>query len=724
MKTKRFTALLMVLVMACALALPAMASSNDDTTPIRIDALSITSVTRGGVYSFKLSAGATYDNVVWTIADPSLGYVDSTGNVTIFDKTGNVRLTAAAPNGTSHSITLRISDAPLPPTFTVTYQNFQGSQHTGTGKPVVAVDAILKLPTDFSNNSVWALGRFEQPSGEWEELVGGSWVPLNVSANGTIVVSRNMTIRPVCFNTDEKAVSLVSIDRTMESIKILSKDIGIRLVGMPNEEKAVDWLLDEFEMLGLETEKHQFTLSTTTQNNGYITIHNREQYFGLGTFDNGTGGPFMPWHEIWETGAAANGRITGPDAKVTAEVVFVGDVGSTPTQEQFDAANVQGKIALIGISATATMATMAANSGAVGLLGFTTALGGRGNHSSAANPGVTAGTAGATIPVMGLARCHGEWLLAMIRDTATDPVTIDISTQRFSTPVSWNAIGVKPAKNNPESAPIFFITGHIDSVKGAPGANDNASGVAVTLEAARALTKVNTDDAEIRFIGFGAEEVGLVGSARYVARMSAAERARVKGVFNMDMTGSKDEVRTWIWAMATVDGRPNLVTDTFIATGERLGYGGVLELMQFSSSDHVSFHNGTFNVGNGTERMPAAMGMWFGRPAGYTGQLNPSNYMIEACYHTPLDTMEDNVGVERMRMCIEVVTAAVYDMALNTAIAPAPMLAAAPSFRPVIGTAFEDPYMYILTGAYQDELQAEAAEAEAAAETFELDLVG
>lgn len=81
-------------------------------TSLRINSLSIATVARGGMYRFELSLneGATSKSVTWTIADPSLGYVDHAGNVTIFDKTGNVRLTATDRfSGISHSITLRIA---------------------------------------------------------------------------------------------------------------------------------------------------------------------------------------------------------------------------------------------------------------------------------------------------------------------------------------------------------------------------------------------------------------------------------------------------------------------------------------------------------------------------------------------------------------------------------------------------------------------------------------
>lgn len=81
-------------------------------TSISIDSLSITTVARYGVYEFKLilNEGALGDDIEWELADPSLGYVDGNGTVTIFDKIGNVRLTATDPvSKLSRSITLRIA---------------------------------------------------------------------------------------------------------------------------------------------------------------------------------------------------------------------------------------------------------------------------------------------------------------------------------------------------------------------------------------------------------------------------------------------------------------------------------------------------------------------------------------------------------------------------------------------------------------------------------------
>lgn len=59
--------------------------------------------------------------------------------------------------------------------------------------------------------------------------------------------------------------------------------------------------------------------------------------------------------------------------------------------------------------------------------------------------------------------------------------------------------------------PITVIAAHYDTVPDCPGADDNASGLAVMLECAAALT-----DGGVGFIAFNAEEEGLLGSSDFV----------------------------------------------------------------------------------------------------------------------------------------------------------------------------------------------------------------
>jgi hypothetical protein len=77
---------------------------------------------------------------------------------------------------------------------------------------------------------------------------------------------------------------------------------------------------------------------------------------------------------------------------------------------------------------------------------------------------------------------------------------------------------------------IYIVGGHYDSA-GTPGADDNASGVALTLEAARVLSAYPSDYT-IRFIAFDLEELGLYGSTAYVA---AHPSDNIQGMISADM---------------------------------------------------------------------------------------------------------------------------------------------------------------------------------------------
>ncbi|GFJ94653.1 M20/M25/M40 family metallo-hydrolase [Phytohabitans rumicis] len=91
---------------------------------------------------------------------------------------------------------------------------------------------------------------------------------------------------------------------------------------------------------------------------------------------------------------------------------------------------------------------------------------------------------------------------------------------------------------------VYVISGHYDSrvtdvlnaTADAPGANDDASGVAVVLELARVLAGRPTE-ATIVFTAVAGEEQGLFGSAFQAQRYKAAG-ADVQGMFSNDIVGS------------------------------------------------------------------------------------------------------------------------------------------------------------------------------------------
>ena len=85
----------------------------------------------------------------------------------------------------------------------------------------------------------------------------------------------------------------------------------------------------------------------------------------------------------------------------------------------------------------------------------------------------------------------------------------------------------------------FVIGGHMDSVAGSPGANDNASGIGVVLEMARIFAG-KEQSSLVEFVAFGSEEYGTdgshhVGSQTFVDRLGQKGRKRSPGMISVDM---------------------------------------------------------------------------------------------------------------------------------------------------------------------------------------------
>lgn len=76
-------------------------------------------------------------------------------------------------------------------------------------------------------------------------------------------------------------------------------------------------------------------------------------------------------------------------------------------------------------------------------------------------------------------------------------------------------------------APTVLIGAHYDSVRGSPGANDNASGVATLLELSR-LLRETSDTRNLRFVGFVNEEMPFFATALQGSELYA-RKAREQG---------------------------------------------------------------------------------------------------------------------------------------------------------------------------------------------------
>ena len=86
-----------------------------------------------------------------------------------------------------------------------------------------------------------------------------------------------------------------------------------------------------------------------------------------------------------------------------------------------------------------------------------------------------------------------------------------------------------------ETMPRLLIGAHLDTVPGTPGADDNASGLAVMLETASVIS-AELPHAPMEYVGFTLEEVGMVGSGHYAAALKR-RGVSLLGMLSLEMVG-------------------------------------------------------------------------------------------------------------------------------------------------------------------------------------------
>lgn len=121
--------------------------------------------------------------------------------------------------------------------------------------------------------------------------------------------------------------------------------------------------------------------------------------------------------------------------------------------------------------------------------------------------------------------------------------TVNIENISMNNGTSNNIIAEKHGQHS-DIKNLIIVTAHLDSVNheggdmaNAPGADDNGSGSAGLIEIASVLKELPTQH-DLRFILFGGEEQGLLGSKQYIENLSTLDKSRIRAVINMDMIGS------------------------------------------------------------------------------------------------------------------------------------------------------------------------------------------
>jgi aminopeptidase Y len=394
---------------------------------------------------------------------------------------------------------------------------------------------------------------------------------------------------------------------------------GPRVAGGPAEKAAAEWIAGRMMSYGLDVEIQEFPIN---------------YYEELSPPALKQVGP-VPATYVWQTdfstmSYSGSGNVTAPIQPV--DVLMPPTGGSTSGCEAADFASfVPGNIALMQ-RGTCTFGVKASNAQAAGAVGVII-------YNEGNNPGRTGlllgtlGGPGVGVPVVGTTYAVGEQLY----NELPVPVVMhmDVSTasaESTSQNVIGTLVGTDPAQG------IVYMGGHYDSVAFAPGANDDASGVAAMLEAARVLaTNGLRTKATLKFIAFGAEETGLNGSYEYVVANEAEVTAKGLGMVNLDMIAVGDTLQ-----IGNIDyGDPGGGNQLKVYAQQKATAMGMLweSFAAGENSDHTYFEQ-------------------VGVPAAFLTQ-RPDPY-----YHTSQDTL-DKIQPATLEANGELATAAMYDWAKN-----------------------------------------------------------
>jgi Iap family predicted aminopeptidase len=197
---------------------------------------------------------------------------------------------------------------------------------------------------------------------------------------------------------------------------------------------------------------------------------------------------------------------------------------------------------------------------------------------------------------------------------------------------------------------------HLDSVPAGPGINDNGSGVATLLELAEEIGASKARPRRrLRLAFWGAEELGLYGSRRYVRGLPAAERRRIIAYLNLDMVGSANGGRLLYGGTRGAAARAARAVRAYLrARGVRLEATAIDQ-----GSDHASFTAagvpvlGLFSGASETKR-PAQRRAWGGR----------AGRAFDSCYHLPCDRLA-RVDRRTLSELSDGAAVAVYTMAFR-----------------------------------------------------------
>ncbi len=185
--------------------------------------------------------------------------------------------------------------------------------------------------------------------------------------------------------------------------------------------------------------------------------------------------------------------------------------------------------------------------------------------------------------------------------------------QSLANPHSWMKVSRQSHSGYPQRSVLLEVTGsekpdeivvlggHLDSIVSggtgettrAPGADDDASGIATLTEIIRVLSSAGLRPKRtIRFYGYAAEEVGLRGS-KDIATAAASSGQKVIAAMQLDMTNFKGSAEDIVLMTDYTNASLNEYLQKLISTYQP-ALRHTTDVCGYGCSDHASWHNAGF----------------------------------------------------------------------------------------------------------------------------------
>jgi len=274
-----------------------------------------------------------------------------------------------------------------------------------------------------------------------------------------------------------------------------------RAVGTPGYDASVDYVVGKLQDKGFDVQTVQFEARVFHSDPGSVTVGDttveaRALEFSLATPPIGVTGPLVT---APDESPACNASDYG-SLPVNGAVVLV-DRGTCPFAQKEAAAVQRGAVAMVVVD----------------------------NVVEEQMGGTLGEKTDVKIPVVSVTKPDGA-ALRRTSGRATVKLSAETKTIQARNVIAQTKTGL--------TSDVVMAGAHLDSVPEGPGINDNGSGVAAILETALQLGSSPEIHNAVRFGFWGAEELGLIGSRKYVQSLDVNALKDIALYLNFDMLGS------------------------------------------------------------------------------------------------------------------------------------------------------------------------------------------